>query len=69
MISAVIAQLEKLKDTEGDIPVMIEGFFGEVLAPKFHVKCTATNRNGLHCPVIDGENTNRGEKVLQVDHL
>jgi hypothetical protein len=68
-ISSMLAELTKIKAREGDIDVTTEGFFGEVLSPKMHIRNRCTKRKAYYCPTIDGSNAVRGPRVLQISHL
>lgn len=68
-ISAAIKELEKVLHREGDIDFTAEGFFGEVLPAKLHVRHRCLKQKAYHCPALGHTATERGPKVLQVSHL
>jgi hypothetical protein len=68
-LSTAIRELEKILNREGDLDFTSEGFFGEVLPAKLHLRHRCTKRKAYYCPALDREPGQRGEKVVQVSHL
>lgn len=68
-LSSAISELQKTLELEGDLDLTAEGFFGEVMPAKFHLRHRCTKRKAYFCPAIDGDNHARGSRVLQVSHL
>lgn len=68
-LSEVIRELQALQEREGDIPLTVEGFFGEVMPAKFHLRHRSTVRNAYFCPLLDGDTGTKGDRVVEVSHL
>lgn len=68
-LSAAIRELDNLLQREGDLELTAEGFFGEVLPAKLHVRHRSTTRKAYYCPLIDGDTQSRGSRVVQISHL
>ncbi len=65
-LSTCIRELQKLVEAEGDIAVSCEGFFGEIMPAKLHLRNRSTKRNAYHSPTIDGDG--KGERLLEISH-
>ena len=66
-ISQVIKELQKVQESEGDILISCEGFFGECGGVKYHVREVAKNKR-FWSPYTHAEE-DKGEKILQLSHL
>lgn len=68
-VSAAIEALQKVLQNEGDLDFTAEGFFGEVLPAKIHIRNKCNTRNSYYCPSIDTAPNSKGTKVVQISHL
>ena len=67
-LSDVIRDLTNLLGREGDIECSVEGYFGEVMPPKYAISNRATARNGFWHADLD-KPEDKGELIIKINHL